>query len=399
MLHLLPTNSLHVGMYVTDIAVEWHKHPTLFSQEGLISSPEALESIQEAGFTEAYVDLKKSQQGVLPPGVVELLEPLAHSPFQNAPFTPKVALHTESSIARKIYNETLELSHKIANEARNGMIDVASAKPCIEDIYTSLDRNHDALLGITKLRQADEYTYTHSINVSIFSILLSKALGASREAVLEIGLGALFHDFGKYYIPPEIINAPRKLTPEEFAVMKQHPSLGAKALTKLASPTSTLVKIAKEHHEKFDGTGYPHGLAGDAISTVGALASIADIFDALTSKRAYKDPFPMSQALSIIYSLRGEAFAPTYVDQFVRALGVFPFGTVVKLTDGRIGIVSQTATTHALRPKVTIIFDHKGRRVITHEIDLAQEPELKIESSVAPHTLGINPAVKLNLHT
>lgn len=397
MLHLLPINSLYVGMYVADIAVEWHKHPTLFSQEGLISSPEALESIKEAGFSEAYVDLKKSQRGVLPPGIVDLLAPLAHSPFQSAPFTPKVALQTESGIARKIYNETLELSHKIANDALNGIIDIDSAKPCIDDIYTSLDRNHDALLGITKLRQTDEYTYTHSINVSIFSILLSKALGASREAVLEIGLGALFHDYGKYYIPLEIINAPRKLTPQEFAIMKQHPSLGARELTKLADPASTLVKIAKEHHEKFDGTGYPEGLAGDAISTVGALASIADIFDALTSKRAYKDPFPMSQALSIIYSLRGESFAPIYVDQFVRALGVFPFGTVVKLTDGRIGIVSQTATTHALRPKLNIIFDNKGRRVIPHEIDLAQETDLKIESSIAPQTLGINPAAELNL--
>lgn len=397
MLHLLPTTSLHVGMYVIDIAVEWHKHPTLFCEEGLIASPEALETIKKAGFTEAYVDLKKSQQGVLPPGIAELLDPLACSPFQDAAFTPNVALHMESAIARTIYNDTLKLSHKIASEARNGIIDVDSAKPCIADIYSSLDRNHDALLGITKLRQADEYTYTHSVNVSIFAILLSKALGAPREIVLEIGLGALFHDFGKYYIPLEIINAPRKLTPEEFAVMKQHPSLGAQALTKLADPSSSLVKIAKEHHEKFDGSGYPQGLSGNAISTVGALASIADIFDALTSKRAYKKPFPMSQALSIIYSLRGEAFAPTYVDQFVRVLGVFPFGTVVKLSDGRIGIVSQTATTHALRPKVTIIFDRKGRRIMAHEIDLVEETDIKIDSSLPPNTLGINPAAELNL--
>lgn len=397
MLYLLPIESLLVGMHVVDITVQWYKHDKLLSQEGVISSIEHLEAIRAAGYTEAYISLKKSLPGTLPPGIEELLRPLAHDPFAFTPFESTAPLLEECDLAKVIYADSLALSRKIEQDARRGVIDVEGARPCIEGIYGSLDRNHDALIGLSKLRKQDEYTYTHSINVSIFSILLAKVLGANEEQTLNIGLGALFHDFGKYYIPSEIINAPRKLTSEEFAVMQKHPQLGAQALANLDPPIPLLEQIAQEHHEKFDGSGYPLGLSKGGISTAGALVSLTDVFDALTSKRVYKNPFPLSQALSIIYSQRGEHFPPIMVDQFIRILGVFPFGTTVKLSDGRVGIVSQSTRESALRPTVRILFDHRGRRVIPYEVDLTVEKESKTVSSVPPQSLDIDPAVELNL--
>lgn len=397
MLYLLPINSLRVGMYVVDICAEWHKHQTLFSQEGFISSIEHLEAIRRSGFTEAYVNLQKSKPGTLPPGIADLLQPLAHDPFQNTAFTPSVPLQEECAIAKTLYSDSLKLSKKIEQDALKGHIDIDLARPSIDAIYDSLDRNHDALIGLSKLRQADEYTYTHSVNVSIFSILLAKALGGSKEDVQKIGLGALFHDYGKYFIPRDIVYAPRQLTPEEFEVMKQHPALGAKALELLDPPAPFLVQIANEHHERHDGKGYPQGLSGNAISSGAAIVSIADVFDALTSERPYKKPFPLNRALSIIYASRGQAHAALYVDHFIRILGVFPFGTVVKLSDNRVGIVSQSSMENALQPKVLVIFDHKGRRVIPYDLEHSDDDPVKIECAIAPQSLGINPAAELNL--
>ena len=392
MLQKISTKDLAVGMFIADTGVSWLTHKGLCTLEGIVPSEDILHKIQ-AKYTETYIDLTRSKKGSLPPALADLLQPKVEEGY--LPPQPRVPLSAEVEVASAIYKDSINKAKELMDNMRRGNLTVSLDEPMVGDVLESLDRNVDALFGLCKLRQADEYTYTHCVNVSVLATMFGRGLGLDRDLQKMIGLGGLFHDLGKAKIPVEIINAPRKLTDAEFGIMKQHPTLGYKQLLTVPKIPHDLLSIVLEHHERHDGTGYPKGLKAGEISLVGSITGIADVFDALSSRRCYKAPMPLPKVTSILYSMRDRDFPASLVEKFIVLIGVFPVGSCVQLSDGRSAIVSGSNPANVLKPKVILLKDNKGRNVLQKELNLMDEQGVEVSSSVSAESLGVNPTAIL----
>ncbi|MBL3580891.1 MAG: HD-GYP domain-containing protein, partial [Desulfovibrio alaskensis] len=283
--------------------------------------------------------------------------------------------------------------HPVMEGAREGRpVDLKAAEPLVEDIIQSVSRNAGALIGFAKLRAYDLYTYTHSLNVSLLAVAFGKYLGLDTVALRQIGLAGLFHDLGKALIPDFILNCPGRLTPEEFSVMKRHPVLGRDVLPGGGRIPDMVLEGMLQHHEKFNGTGYPAGLKGDAISEAGRIIAVVDVYDALTSKRPYKNAMLPNKALSILYSMAGEEFYPGYVEHFIKCIGIYPVGQIVRLNTGQVGVVSATDPAVPLRPEVIVVRDPLGRPAPPRLIRLADVISVSVTETLEAAHAGIDAA-------
>ena len=364
-------------MYIVNPGISWLKSPLLYMQEGLISSHADIHAIMRQGYTEVYHDPSRFRQA---------------SSTQSAPApvgdvwpdhtAPKVALGEEMPRARTTYAETFEHVKDLMQDARGGAVDLAASQPYIEAIIKSLGRNGDALLSLTKLRRCDKYAYTHSVNVAIFSVAYAHYLGLPENKLHLVGLAGLFHDFGKIFIPQTILDAPRKLTSAEREIMQAHVLLGYNHLVKEKDIHPEVLQGVMQHHEKYNGSGYPNRLRGSKISIYGLILSLSDHYDALSSKRVYKEPMPANVALAVMYKMREEAWAPGYVERFIKMMGVYPVGTPVRLSNGERGAVCHSNPEYPTLPKVMIAFNPAGRPVPPKLRDLREHPGLDIERSL-----------------
>lgn len=262
---------------------------------------------------------------------------------------------------------------------------IEAAQPLVEDMLNSLQRNSNALIGLCKLRLSDNYTYTHCVNVAVFTLAFARGLGVSEDKLQAYGLAGLFHDLGKSMVPQEILNAPRKLNDAEFDIMKTHSSLGYDQLVKLNGVPIEVVQGAHQHHEKYNGFGYPLGLGGEDISMVGRIMSVVDIYDALTSQRVYKPAMPAVKVLGIMYGMREQDFHPGMVENFIRMLGVYPVGSVVELSNKCTAIVSGINNSNGIKPQVAVVKSAKGKPYDPPIVlELAQEPSMSINRCI-PH--------------
>lgn len=364
-------------MYIVNPGISWLKSPLLYMQEGFVFSHADIHAIMRQGYTEVYHDPSRFRQA---------------SSTQSAPApvgdvwpdhtAPKVALGEEMPRARTTYAETFEHVKDLMQDARGGAVDLAASQPYIEAIIKSLGRNGDALLSLTKLRRCDKYAYTHSVNVAIFSVAYAHYLGLPENKLHLVGLAGLFHDFGKIFIPQAILDAPRKLTRAEREIMQAHVLLGYNHLVKEKDIHSEVLQGVMQHHEKYNGSGYPNRLRGSKISIYGLILSLSDHYDALSSKRVYKEPMPANVALAVMYKMREEAWAPGYVERFIKMMGVYPVGTPVLLSNGERGAVCHSNPEYPTLPKVMIAFNPVGVPVPPRLRDLREHPGLDIERSL-----------------
>ena len=395
MFQKINTKELAVGMFIADTGVSWLTHKGLCTAEGLVDSEESLRHIQEY-YSEAYIDLTRCRKNSLPPELAALTLP---KPIEgHIPPPPKVPLREELNVAKAIYSQSINRVKDLVNNMHMGDLSIPADEPLVDDIIKSLDRNVDALFSLSKLLQTDEYTYTHCVNVSVLVMLFARGLGLDEDTQRALGLGGLFHDLGKTLIPKEILLAPRALSVEEFAVIKHHPSLGYDQLISVQGVQEALLSVVMEHHERFDGSGYPLGLRGEGISLAGTLTGIVDVFDALSSRRCYKDALPLPKVTSILYSMRDKAFPAYLVEKFIVLVGVYPVGSCVQISDGRYGIVSGSNPANILKPKVILVKNSRGFSIEPLEIDLMQEQEISVLSSVPSTSLGIDPAEVMGLY-
>lgn len=287
---------------------------------------------------------------------------------------PGVPLAEELPVAEKLYVEALEHVHEFMADVRKGRdVDYREAEPVVDGFIESVFRNESAAVTLFKLRRFDEYSYTHCINVGVLAIILGKYLGQDKDSLRLLGLSGLFHDVGKARIPEEILNKPASLTPREMDIIKTHPLESYKIISATSGPAKEILRGAIEHHERFDGTGYPRGLAGADIGIFGRIVSIVDVYDALTSKRSYKDALPTAKALSLMYQWRDSTFAPNSIEHFIKCIGVYPVGSFVRLSNGEYALVTASNTANATRPTVKILFDPYMRRKATVAVDLLQD--------------------------
>ena len=242
---------------------------------------------------------------------VEESEPQKDEPQEGE----RVSIAEELRRMDALYGEALDYAHDFMNDVKEGKpFDFNDSKPLVSNLIDSVFRNESAAAAISKLKAFDEYTYTHCINVSILAVILGKKLGYSREELELVGMAGLFHDAGKSVIPNEILNKPGKLTDKEMNVMRTHPLRGYQVLKEQPDIPIEVLRGALEHHEKNDGSGYPRGLKGDEISEIARLLAVVDVYDALTSRRVYKDPMPPGKVLAMMYKWRVTDFHPNIVE-------------------------------------------------------------------------------------
>jgi HD-GYP domain-containing protein (c-di-GMP phosphodiesterase class II) len=259
------------------------------------------------------------------------------------------------------------------NEARMGRLgDVAGATALVEDVAASVLRNQGALISLVRLKQADDYTYLHSVAVCAMMIALARQLGLPDAAVRDCGLAGLLHDLGKVAVPPDILNKPGKLTDEEFAQVKRHPVAGHEALAGWAEVPDIARDVCLHHHERFDGKGYPHGLAGEGIGLHARMGAVCDVYDAITSNRPYKAGWCPAESLRRMAEWAKEGhFDPVVFAAFVKCMGIYPVGTLLRLKSGRLGVVLDNSKS-LLKPIVKVFFSSRSMGYIPpEEVDLS----------------------------
>lgn len=264
------------------------------------------------------------------------------------------------------------------DEKKTGRAPLLTTKRLMQSIFNHLTDNESFLYGLTNIKNFDEYTLNHSINVCILSISLGKKLGLDRNELVELGLSSFFHDFGKLEIPKDVLLKPGKLTEEEREIIEQHPHFGAEKLIHLKEfsylPLPAL-NVAMEHHTREDATGYPKYSMKKTINLYSKIVKITDVFDAITTKRPYrKNDFSREEALNFMLERSGTEFDPIILKVFVNMMGALPVGTLVLLNTSEIGIVFEPSPDprHLLRPKVKLITDQKGNKIDGEIADLTE---------------------------
>ena len=403
MLRKLPVDSLMPGMYITSVVQADLDCPVLFSADVMMETEEDIDKIRSSGYTEAFVDLDLSEERwrLLHGGSdVAVLSKLLSDPPKPTALVPQVALHEELQNAKHIYASTLHTAQQVMEGFKNsGEADIEAGSSAVEGIVESVSRNANALLAISKLRTQDDYTFLHCINVATAAVIFARHLGYEGDSLHTIGLAGFFHDLGKMEIPLQILNSPRRLTKEEFDVMRNHPTIGYRHLKNIPDLSDLVIRGAHEHHERINGKGYPDGKKGDEIGPAGKILAIVDVYDALSSRRVYKDPMAPHSALGLLYGMRGEDFVPELVERFIQCIGIYPPASLVQLNNNCMAVVSQVDPEEPLRPQLVLVRDPEGHIAPHTMIDLKVHKTLQIKQCLDPRRYNLDPLPFLEQHS
>ncbi|MDR2368487.1 MAG: HD-GYP domain-containing protein [Deltaproteobacteria bacterium] len=402
MIRKISTKSLEVGMFVSDVGRTWLNHPWK-SKSRLLTERSEIDELIAFGIEEVYIDTGKSVKSPQAPPKPRPTSPdikrVVRAPVNaSKPVEPTVPMETEFPKAAKAYAKALDTSKALVAACRmNKRIEVNEVQEDVDELVESVSRNRDALTALIKLRHFDDYTYTHSLNVSVLSISAGKTLGLTNQELKILGLGTMFHDLGKLRIPDNILNKPGKLSDDEFAIMRSHAALSAEILTEQnLNVDDQVIKVARSHHERIDGSGYPDHLQGDQIPPLATICGLSDVYDALTSDRVYHKGMLPHDALKFIYSLRGSHFQPDWVDRFVQSVGIYPPGSVVELNTGHRAVVMEVHNRSLLTPLIKVVADPNGQLYQrTKLVDLSKPAENQgwtINRVVPPSEAGFEPA-------
>ncbi|MCX8959976.1 HD-GYP domain-containing protein [Erwinia psidii] len=357
------THELRTGMYVHKLEVFWLKDP-LVHNAMLLTTEQQIQGIVAKGIQEVWIDLDKGC------GVASPTEEMVDG-SEAATGGPPVDIHEEIRHAQAICLQAKGQVMDMFSDARLGKtIDTASTLPLVDEIASSISRHPAALLSVVRLKTHDDYTYLHSVAVCALMVSLARQLQLSEWLVRCAGTAGLLHDVGKAGIPLEILNKPGKLTDDELTIMKQHPVIGEALLRKSGGHESVL-DVALHHHEKINGSGYPFGLQDEAISQLARMAAVCDVYDAVTSDRPYKAGWNPAAAMRQMASWEGH-FDRTIFYAFVKAVGIYPVGSVVRLTSERVAVVAEPGQHSLLQPKVCVFYSLKTSQYLGRQVvDLA----------------------------
>jgi len=398
MIKKIRSEDLEVGMFVADFNTPWLKHPFLTNRKTLRSLRD-VQIVVDHGIAEIYIDTAKGKDSskayspeeadlVLRRRLREELEELqrggegaAEAKREEIPF------EEELRKAREIYGEAREAVSKAFEDVQRGAApDGEQARGSVAKMIESVFRNRDALLSLARLKSYDEYTLHHCLNVCVLSLHLGAQLGILQDELLRLGIGALLHDLGKVRLPPGLVQKSGALTPREFEVVKTHAAHGADLMLRCATIPDECAAVALNHHERYDGSGYPRGLSGLGVGKFGLIAAIADVYDAMTSERTYHRRLPPCHALRRAYEWAGSLFHPIYVRKFIQCLGIYPVGSAVRLDTGEVGVVLRQNRDQLLRPWVRVVHNGSGRPLPQPLDRDLREPD---EAGEKPHARSI----------
>lgn len=303
-------------------------------------------------------------------------------------------------MVRKTYFSAVFYVKGVFNKIKNGEAgDIRKAKRVIASVVDMIIEHEQTLLGMTAIKNYDEYTYYHSANVSILSVAIGQRLGLERKLLIELGIASLFHDLGKVEVPYEILNKTTSLVDSEWRTIQKHPIWGVKALLKMRDIDELTIRsalVAFEHHMNLDHSGYPRLKVPGEIDLFSKIVSIADRYDAMTSVRIYsKTPMPPDKALSYMMGRAGEALDPLILKHFINMVGIYPIGTLIMLDSNELGLVFENNQLSLFRPRVMLITDPRGNWIEGKVVDLneknaKEEYRRKIVKTLDPKKYGIN---------
>ncbi|MFZ2266044.1 MAG: HD-GYP domain-containing protein [Azonexus sp.] len=376
MLKKIPVTKLSLGMYLQAFCGAWLDHP-FWRTKFLLADPADLTLIRQSPISEVWIDISKGHD-VDPESVASevALETAEEVPAQACEPQRRISLNDELQQAARIIAKAKEMITSVFEDARMGQaVEIDALVPLVDEILNSLARNPVALISLARLKTADDYTFMHSISVCGLMIALASQLGLDAQEVREAGMGGLLHDLGKTMAPKHMLNKPGELTQDEFALIRHHPLEGHKLLQDGSGFTEIITDICLHHHEKLDGSGYPEGLSGDQISLFAKMSAVCDVYDAVTSNRPYKSAWDPAEAIRCMAEWRGH-FDPVIFQAFVKRIGIYPIGALIRLTSGKLGVVIEQNEQTLLKPKVKVFFSTKSQAYIKPEvIDLARSPE------------------------
>ncbi|WP_119966984.1 HD-GYP domain-containing protein [Simplicispira lacusdiani] len=393
MLKRIDVKHLTLGMYLHEFCGSWMEHP-FWRTKFVLDDPHDLELIHATAIHEVWIDISRgkdvaagtasltreevdaridtdfSRLDALPPVVVA---PPAPPPAPPADDRQPTSMQSELRRAASICGQAKEAVVSMFNEARMGKaVDAENASSLVEEISNSVMRNPGALISLARLKTADDYTYMHSVAVCALMVALARQIGLSEAHTRSAGMAGLLHDLGKAAIPLEVLNKPGKLTDEEFAVVRSHPVEGYNMLKEGGGVEAAVLDACLHHHEKVDGTGYPGKLPGDKISLIAKMTAICDVYDAITSNRPYKRGWDPSESIRRMAEWTNDHFDPRLFQAFVKSIGIYPVGSLVRLTSGRIGVVMEQAPKSLVTPRVKVFFSTKSdMRIPPEVVDLA----------------------------
>ena len=393
MLKRISVHQLKLGMFLQEFCGTWMEHP-FWRTSFVLKDPKDLERIRATSIQEVWIDASKGldvpagEQAVTRAEVEADIESELGSlaELDQRRLEPE-SMARELQKAASICARSKQAVSSMFQEARLGKaVDTAVALQLVAEISDSVTRNPGALISLARLKNADDYTYMHSVAVCALMVALARQLHLSPAMTRIAGEAGLLHDQGKAAMPMEILNKPGKLTDAEFAIVKEHPVEGFRMLQLAGNVDEAVIDACLHHHEKVDGTGYPDGLAGDAISLLAKMNAVCDVYDAITSNRPYKAGWDPAESLRRMAEWAPKHFDAAVFQAFVKSIGIYPVGSLVRLSSGRLAVVCEQGSASLMKPKVKVFFSTRsGLRIPPELIDLAaRDCSEKIEARENP---------------
>lgn len=380
-------DDITIGMTLEDV---FNNEGKLLLTSVTISSSEQIDRLRRQGVRYAYISnsLKvKSSPDPEPALSEEELIALREQSY-----------YKELSRAKEVHLTTLATARSTLQAIRMGrQVKIEAIERAAEGVVASILRNPDALVSLAQIKGYDEYTYVHSVNVGILISSLVYSMGYPKDKILEAGMGGLLHDIGKMRVPENVLNKPGRYTSDEFAIMKKHPEAGLRILEDIHTISDFSKKVIIQHHERYNGKGYPFGLTNSDIEEIGLIAAVADVYDAMTTDRIYRPAWTPQRALAMIFNGCDLEYSRHIVELFTKHLGIYPVGSFVRLISGEMGVVIRVDQGAILAPDVLVLFNENGRRLekpVEYKLYSLQKTEkaklYRIEISLNPNDFNVN---------
>lgn len=369
----IPVQELELGMFVGQLDRPWIGTPFLY-QGFVVRTEQEVQDLRQY-CREVYIDTEKADPSIA--------RPAGGAPVVGLPGTGRVQ-HRESVTveaewprAREALQGATAMLGEVFESVRvRRLLDATQARSAVGNMTQSMLRNPDALMLFAAMRQRGGYQLERAMDVSVYMIAFARFLGMDETDIERAGHVGLLQDIGMLDVPQEMLQKVTRLEPAEFKIIRGHVARGRDILSGTSGLPAEVAQMAALHHERFDGFGYPGGLKGDALGVIGAMAGIVDTFDALTVKRPYAEAMSPSNALNLLFRMRGRNFHPQLVEQFIRCIGYFPVGSVVELNSGEIGVVVAQNAEQRLQPKVMVVRDARGQPLRPQKfLNLAKLPK------------------------
>lgn len=372
MIKKVQANEVRLGMYIHELRGNWLEHP-FWRKSFKLDQQKDLDKLLGCSFDEIWIDTDKGLD------VKNLQSAIKINPYSNKPSVeiPKpakkpqvpVSVEEEMDAAKKIHSKAKEAVTSMFSEVRMGKaLEIEEATVLVDEINQSMERNPNALLSLARLKTANEYTYLHSVAVCMLMVALGRQMGLQGEQLRQAGVAGLLHDVGKMAVPNEVLEKPGKLTDEEFSIMRSHPRRGWEILKSCYQVQESALDVCLHHHERMDGQGYPEKLSGDQLTLFARMGAVCDVYDAISSERCYKKAWSPSESIHKMASWKDGHFDEKVFHAFVKTIGIYPNGTLVKLKSGRLGVILEQSKKSLTAPIIKVFFSTRANAYIQAEI-------------------------------